>query len=338
MSTFIPLPPELSGLEGRVQWVQQVNPNEYHMSCPNCGTEPHHSDMHPSNRFVVWIESRLNGKPFGMCVRHCGYKWSPDKQDAVWSPEEKAAFVGKRKELNQRENERILQYSKDVVMKQAVYLRCMEVLKTSEYGKKYLYSKGFNSDEWNKWFGYGIYEAYKVRGKFSTYFSPAITMPIVGIGEVVENVKLRVTEALHKDDRFRNIYKSGNQHPYLPMHEEKIKNKVAIIEGEMKSNQVAMRGNLPEDVQIIATQGKGIGSRLLYMLENCEVVYLNLDPDAFIPNEKGNTGIIQAAQKIGYERTRIITCKQKVDDAILKGFNLRNAFNMAVKPIQLGLS
>lgn len=338
MPSYITLPPELAGLEGRVQWVQQVNPNEYHMSCPNCGFDSTHSDSHPSDRFVVWIESRFNGRPFGMCVRHCGFKWSPDKADAVWTPEEKAAFVEKRKELNQRENERILQYAKDVVMKQAVYLRYMETLQASTYGKEYLAKRGFNSDEWNRWFGYGIFEAYKVTGKMSTYYSPAITMPVVGLGKIVENVKARITEAKCNEDRFRNIYKSGNQHPYFPGHEDKVWNKIAIFEGEMKSNQVAMRGNLPSDVQVIATQGKGIGSRLAYMVENCEVVYLCLDPDAFIPNEKGQSSIIQAATRLGLQRTRIITCKQKVDDAILKGFNLRNAFNMAVKPMQLGLS
>jgi hypothetical protein len=338
MPTFITLPPELAGLEGKVQWVQQVSPNEYHMSCPNCGFNPTHSDSHPSDRFVVWIESRFNGRPFGMCVRHCGFKWSLDKADAVWTPEEKAAFVEKKKELNQRENQRILQYAKDVVMKQAVYLRYMEKMQTSTYGKMYLEQRGFNSDEWNKWFGYGIFEDYKCHGESSTYYSPAITMPVMGLNKIVENVKLRVAEAHHPKDRFRNLYKSGNQHPYLPMHDEKVGNKVAIFEGEMKTNQVAMRGNLPEDVQLWGTQGKGIGSRLTFMLENCEVIYLCLDPDAFVPNDKGQTGIMQAATRLGIQRVRIITCKQKVDDAILKGFNLRNAFNMAVKPMQLGLA
>lgn len=337
MNNYIPLPPELSGLTGRVQWVQQVNANEYHMSCPRCGIEPHHNDMNPSNRFVVWIESRTTGQPFGMCVRHCGFKWTPNKQDEIWTNEEREVFAAKRRELNQRENERIQAYAKDIVMKQAVYLRYMENLKDSTYGNEYLNSKGFNSKEWNKWFGFGIFEDYKVRGKFSTYYSPAITIPVMGLGKVVENVKLRVTEALHKDDRFRNIYKSGTQHPYFPMHDETIKNKVAIFEGEMKSDAVVMRGNLPEDTQVIATQGKGVGQRLLYMIEKCEVVYLCLDPDAFDPNTKGDTTIMQVAKKIGNERTRIILCKDKVDDAILQGFNLRNAYNMAVKPYQLGL-
>ena len=97
---FIPLPPELAGLENRVQWVQQVNYNEYCMSCPNCGITGTHkdgtpfSDNNPSDRFIVWIESRISGKPFGMC-RSCGWKWSSDKSDAVWTEEEKAAFAAK---------------------------------------------------------------------------------------------------------------------------------------------------------------------------------------------------------------------------------------------------
>lgn len=331
---YITLPPEFAGLEGRVQWVQKINDNEYHCSCPNCGTEPKHNDFNPSDRFVLWLESRESGKPFGYCPRHCGWKWSPNKQDAEWTAEEKAAFSAKRKELNQRENERILEYSKNVVMKQAVYLKYKERLKQSVYGKQYLYERGFNSDEWNEWFGYGIIEDYKVRGRNSTYYAPAITMPIVNLGMIVENIKLRITDAHDPQDRFRNIYKSGNQHPYFPMHDKKIANKILIIEGEMKANQVAMRGKV-NDLQIIATQGMGIGARIIYALESAEVVYLCLDPDAYIPNKNGTIPVINSAQKIGYDRTRLVICKDKIDDAIMGGFSLRNAVNMAIKPSQI---
>lgn len=332
MSNFTSLPQEFSALEGRVQWVQRINDNEYHSSCPNCGVEPHHNDSHPSDRFVLWIESRFNGKPFGMCVRHCGYKWTPDKQDTVWTEEEKAAFAAKRRELNERENERIYEYSRTVVMKQRLYMKYMDSLKNSSYGKKYLASRGFTSDEWNRWFGYGIWEDYKVRGYLDTYYCPAITIPIIGL-QGVENIKLRVTEAHHDKDRFRNIYKSGNQHPYFPMRDKEVQNKVMVVEGEMKANMVVMRGNV--DMQVIGTQGMGIGSRMLYLLENAEVVYLVLDPDAYKPNQHGQLPVVKAAKSIGYDKTRLVLCKDKIDDAIMQGFNLRNAVNMAVKANQL---
>lgn len=337
---FTPLPPELAGLDGKVHYVQQVNANEYHMSCPSCGIQSHHSDSHPSDRFIVWIESRLSGKPFGMC-RACGWKWSSDRQDAVWTEEEKAAFAEKRRELNQREEERIRYYAETVVMKQKVYGKYMQGMANSAYGKQYLQQRGFTSEKWNHFFGFGIIEDFKCAGYMSTYYTPAITIPIVGVSGLVEQVKLRVTEAHHEKDRFRNLYKTKAQHIYLPMREGKISNKVALFEGEFKSCTVAMdkakNKSLPEDVQIVATQGKGIGARMQYALEKCEVIYLCLDPDTFIPNIKGETTIMQAARRFGLERVRIIPCKQKVDDAILQGFNLRNAYNMAVKPQSLGL-
>lgn len=333
---FIPLPLELAGLENRVQWVQQVSTNELHMSCPACGVQPHHSDSHPSDRFIVWLESRMNGKPFGMC-RSCGWKWSSDKADAVWTEEEKAAFAAKRRELNEREEERIRDYAERVIMKQKVYLRYFETMQNSTYGKQWLHGRGFTSDEWNKFWRIGIFEDYKCRGYDSTYYAPAITLPIVGVSNMVEQVKLRIAEAHHPNDRYRNIYKTNAQHLFFPKRENKIMNKVAIFEGEFKSCTVAQRVNLPEDVQIIASQGKGLGSRAIYALEKCEVIYLCLDPDTFVPNEKGDTTIMQTAKRLGYDRVRIIPVKQKVDDAILQGFNLRNAFNMAVKPSQLGL-
>lgn len=333
---FVPLPPELAGLEGKVHFVQQVNMNEFHMSCPSCGVQPHHSDSHPSDRFIVWIESRLSGKPFGMC-RACGWKWSSDKQDAVWTEEEKAAFAAKRRELNQREEERIRQYAENVVMKQKVYLRYFDKMQESKYGQMWLRQRGFTSDEWNKFWRIGIFEDYRCRGYMDTYFSPAITIPIVGVSNVIEQVKLRLTDEHHPNDRYRNIYKTNAQHLFFPKRENRIMNKVLVVEGEFKSCTVAQRARLPEDVQIIAAQGKGVGSRMVYALEKAEVIYLCLDPDTYQPNQKGETTIMQAARRFGLERVRIIPCKQKVDDAILQGFNLRNAFNMAVKPQTLGL-
>lgn len=336
MPNFLPLPPELSSLENRVQWVQQYNANEYHMSCPACGVQPHHSDSHPSDRFIVWIESRLNGMPFGVC-RNCGWKWSPDKADAVWTEEEKAAFVAKRRELNQREEERIRLYAETVVMKQKVYQRYYETMQNSTYGKQWLQQRGFTSDEWNKFWRIGIFEDYRCRGYLSTYYSPAITLPIVGTSGLVEQVKLRVADAHHPNDRYRNIYKTNTQHLFFPKRENEIKNKVLIVEGEFKSCIVAQKTKLPDDIQIVASQGKGVGARAIYAIEKCEVVYLCLDPDTFIPNEKGDTTIMQTARRIGLNRVRIIPVKQKVDDAILQGYNFLNAVNMAVKPSQLGL-
>lgn len=335
MPAYVQLPPEFAGLEGKVQFVQRINDNEYHSSCPNCGVNETHSDSNPSDRFVMWVESRSNGRPFGMCIRHCGWKWTPEKHDAEWTPEEKAAFQAKRRELNQREELRLLQYANEVVMKQGIYNRYADNLKRSEYGKRYLYSRGFDSDEWNEFLGFGIDEGFKVRGKFSTYYSPAVSMPIFGLAGVVEQVKMRITDPKNKDDRFRNIYKSGNQHIYFPLRDERIGNKIAIFEGEMKSAQAAMRGRLPSDVQIIATQGKGVGTRMLYKIESAEVVYLCLDPDAYAPNKNGETTVMQTARKIGLEKTRLIVCRDKVDDAIMQGFNLLNAFNMAISPARL---
>lgn len=340
MPNFIDLPIEFMGLQGQVQWVQKVNENEYTSSCPRCGINPDkHSDENPSDRFIMWLASKSTGKPFAMCYRGCGFKWSPEKHDALWTDEELQEFKRKRVELIERENERVADFAREVVMAQRFYKQYSENLKNSSYGKWYLAERGFKSDEWNRFFGFGIIEDYFCKGFLDNYYSPAITMPIKGMGRLIENIKLRVSEAHHAKDRFRNQYKSKAQHIYLPMGETVISNKVVIIEGEMKSCTVAQRiyGKLPPDVQILATQGNGIGGRMIHALRDCEVVYLCLDPDTYMPNDKGVANIIMNAKKIGYDRTRVIPCRGKVDDAILQGFNFVNAFNMAIKPRDLGL-
>lgn len=343
MLNYIDLPIEFQGLQGRVQWVTKINDNEYHSSCPRCGINGNHADgspytdQNPSDRFIMWLSSRNTGLPFGICFRGCGFKWTPNKEDTHWTDEERQVFKEKQNELQERENERVKKYALEVVMKHNLHLKYIDNLKNSTYGQNYLKKRGFNSEYWNNYFGFGIWEDYKCRGFLDTYYAPAITMPIAFLDRVVENIKLRVTEPHHTKDRFRNLYKTGAQHVYLPMKGDHIMNKVAIIEGEMKSCTVAMRGNLPNDVQIIASQGNGIGTRMLHAIRNCEVVYLILDPDTFTPNDNGVTNIMTNAKRIGYDRVQIVPTKQKVDDAILQGYNLRNAFNMAVKPERLGL-
>lgn len=340
MPTYVELPIEFSGLQGQVQWVQRVNDNEYTSSCPRCGVNHEkHSDSSPSDRFIMWIANKNTGKPFGMCFRGCKYKWSPEKHDAIWTDEEIKEFKRKREELIERENERITKFARETVMAQGFYKQYAENLKNSNYGKQYLANRGFDSLEWIEFLQFGIIEDYLCKGFLDNYYSPAITMPVKGLAHTIENIKMRVADAHHTKDRFRNLYKSKAQHIYLPMGEMAIANKVIVIEGEMKSAFVAQQtySRIPSDVQIIATQGNGIGERMLHAIKNCEVVYLLLDPDTFVPNKDGITSIMQNVKKIGYDRVRIPLCNDKIDDAMLQGFNFINAFNMAVKPQSLGL-
>lgn len=330
---YTELPIEFSALEGKVQFVQKINENEYHSSCPQCGVEPRHNESNPSDRFVMWIASNTTGRPFGMCVRHCRYKWSSDKADADWTPEERAIFEQKRRELNEREEARIVDYAQNVIMKQKIYLRYNQELKKSVMGVEYLHERGFTND-WIRHLGLGIMHDYKVKGRNSTYYSPAITMPVIAEGERIENIKMRVMQPNCKEDRYRSLYATQAQHYHLPNKDLKIGNKVILVEGEIKSDIVAMYAHLPSELTIIGTQGKGIGQRLLRKLENTELVYLALDPDAFLPDLNGNVTVAQVARKVGIERTRFIPVNGKPDDMIMQGWNMLNAYNMAIKPTQ----
>lgn len=334
---FIELPPQFTGL--KVHWVQQVNENEYSSSCPNCGIDTNkHSDANPSNRFVMWLESRNTGRPFGWC-RKCGYKWTPEKSDAIWTEEEKQEFKRKRIELIERENERVEAFARDVVMAQGFYRQYMENLQSSQYAKDYLAKRGFDDMAWIKYFGFGFIPDFLCQSRIhGNYHSPAISIPVRGQADLTENVKVRLTNEKHPLDRFRNLYKSKAQHIYYPLKkEERSVSKAIIIEGEMKACQVAQSFKIPLDTELMASQGNGIGERMVYAVRNCDVVYLSLDPDSFVPNEKGISNAIVNAKKIGYDRVRFIMCRQKIDDAILQGFNFINAYNMAVKPQSLGL-
>jgi len=337
MANFVDFPPQLEGLRGKVQWLQQVNENEFTASCPQCGVQPNHSDANPSNRFVIWISSRKNGKPFGLCVRHCGYKWSADKADAIWTPEEKAEFEIKRKEWEAAEALRIREYAINTVMKQGIYTRYHESVWDSPLAKEELSKRGLWHDFYVRTWLFGFIPDYKVTG-LGTYYSPALTIPVFGeacegYGGIIENVKVRVLNPKCSDDRYRNLYKTKAQHLHFPAYMNKRTKKAFVVEGELKADTVAIRTPLIEnDFTVIGTQGKGVGAYARHLLDSFEEIYLALDPDAFFPDKNGTVAAINLARQLNVERVRFVALSEKVDDAIMKGFNLLNAANMAINP------
>lgn len=326
-----PLPVEFQALEGRVDYVQRVNENEYHSSCPNCGGEPHADGSWP-DRFVMWIYSR-RGTPFGMCLRQCGYRWSPDKADANWTPEERAEFERKRAEREAewlaKEVARLEEFCVKVE-EQQVFQRCHEQM--SEAGIMWWELNRRIPREWQSYLKLGEMNNYPVKNRLTTYRRTAYTIPIFGLSCRAENITLRVDNPMDSNDRYRRLYKTNMQHIYHPAG-EKPKNKVVLMEGEIKAMTGAIYSRF--DGTFLGVQSKSPERRILKMLDFAEVVYVAFDPDAYIPHPKtGRIAVLEVAKQIGLERTRLVIPPRdmKFDDAILQGYKFENAINMAIRP------
>lgn len=325
------LPSEFQALEGRVDYIQRVNENEYHSSCPNCGGEPHPDGSWP-DRFVMWIYSR-RGTPFGMCLRQCGYKWTPDKADANWTQEEREEFARKRAEREAewlaKETQRLEEFCVKVE-EQQVFIRCHETM--SEEGAMWWELHRRIPREWQKYLKLGEMKNYPVRNHLTSYRRTAYTIPIFGLSCRAENITLRVENPMDSNDRYRRLYKTNMQHIYNPQMGIPSRN-VVLMEGEIK----AMIARIYTDYKgsFLGVQSKAPERRILKMLDFADVVYIAFDPDAYIPNPKsGRIAVLEVAKQIGLERARLVIPPHdmKFDDAILKGYKFENAINMAIRP------
>ena len=333
MTNYVELPPEFERLEGRVNFVHRVNDNEYHSSCPNCGGEMH-PDGSPPDRFVMWVVSRT-GTPFGMCLRgHCNFKWSPLKEDATWTPEEREAARQKRAEIEARREAKIAEIA-ERVMQQGYFARCWKEAQNDQAALDYWTGTRAIPQEWFDHLRLGVWKDYRVTGRLSTYHSDAYTIPVWTYGVKAENIKLRVAEPHNDNDRYRNIYKSGAQHLFTPDFDRPgVDNISVVMEGEIKSITGRIYGGLPDAIGVQGWQSKQPDMRIYRFYERAELIYLALDYDAYLPDKNGNVSANAITKRLGAERVRYVIPPKgcKFDDIILQGFNFRNAVNMAIKP------
>jgi hypothetical protein len=326
-------PPEFSELVGKINYLVQVNENEFHASCPNCGGEIHQDGSYP-DRFVLWKVSR-RGNVFGMCIRKCGYRWSPNKSDALWTADERAEFARKQAQMEaewmQAEAERIEKLAQ-LVTSQLVWKRCFD--DAPESAKEYWEKKRGIPRDWQQELWLGCLEEYTVRG-LTSYKSEAYTIPVFNFEGAIENITLRVARPQSSNDRYRRMYKSKAQHLHSPQRRKA--NKIVLMEGEIKANITTIYTPLPEDMTVYGVQSKSPERRILKSLDFAEVVYIAFDYDAYVPDPKsGRIAVIEAAKQIGMERVRFVVPpkKCKFDDAILQGYQFKNAVNMSVRSFQ----
>src|SRR5688500_5524808 len=138
------LPNEFVGLQGKVNYVQQVSKDEYSSSCPQCGGEPRRNEF--PDRFRLFLNARGQNKIMGWC-RRCSYIWFPDTSRVI-NPAEMEQW---RKEqlVREEERKRSAERAIEILKSEKIWLKYNEML--GELGKITLKEWGIREDWANFW-------------------------------------------------------------------------------------------------------------------------------------------------------------------------------------------
>lgn len=277
------------------------------------------------DRFVLFRMGR-HGFPFAFCRQDPdNHTWSPYKDK---KPSQSEIDEFKR---NQIEVEKArIEASK----------RTIEILQNDRLWEKFFadnieysmneYRKRGLSDSWIKYLQLGFIADYTVKSnRHDDYHSPAFTIPVWGVGGVVQNIKLRMANPQYDYDRYRNFYHSGRSFLYVPLYDLPLTGAGVVVEGEFKSAVVEQH---LDDVsyRVVGIQSKTPDSELLAELKDLDPIYLCLDPDAFIREDKQKeTAVERMTRLLGRERVLIVDLPCKPDDGINEGMELKKFLRMA---------
>ena len=301
----VQLPTEFVGLQSKVNYVQQWTRDEYSSSCPQCGGVPHKNGEFP-DRFRLFLNASGKNKIMGWC-RHCGYVWFPDND----KPVSKEEFERWRREQVIREEERKAEAERAIALlkSERVWEYYHANVVKYEFAQATLASWGIAQEHADAW-KLGFIPDYTVHSKQNgEYHSPAITIPLWQPDWELRNVKVRVLNPKSSADRYRKLYKTGDDGAFWtnPM----LKTDVCLmVEGEKK----AMVGyaHVPEGVQVVGLPSKTPSKTTLAQFASFKKIYLCLDPDA-----RQDGSINKAVQELGKFRTYVINLPGKVDDMIV---------------------
>lgn len=315
------LPPEFAPIAQMLRNVKRVTRNEYSSSCPKCGGD---------DRFRLFVISH-RGSPLGICLRHCGYIWTPESDHKP-----------SREEI---EEWRKRQIQIETARKEAAE-RALAILQNERLWERFhAQNNEFSRAEFNRrgiapsWVDYcklGLIPDYTVYSGDGSYHSPAFTIPVWQVGGVVNNIKLRIANPRTSRDRYRNYYEAGRSSLFIPLYDLPLTGSGLIVEGEFKA--IVTEQTLDDiNIRVVGLQSKTPAPELFEELKDLDPVYICLDPDASIPEysndgKRRETPVERVVRLVGRERARIVDLPCKIDDGILQGMKVRQYLLMARKP------
>lgn len=147
------------------------------------------------------------------------------------------------------------------------------------------------------------------------YISPALTIPIMAVGGDVVNIRNRLLEPIDNSDKYRPEIYNLPANLFLTDYEKQPTGKAFIVEGEFKAMTTYIELDDP-DIYMIGIPGVTPSEDLMHILDNCEPVYICLDPDAAFPPKAGGKSPLLRMIEIFADRARVISLPDKIDDMI----------------------
>ena len=311
------LPTQFNSLQSKINYIQQWGREEWSASCPQCGGAPHSGDGSLPDRFRMWTNASGKNKVMGWC-RKCGYLWFPDS-DRPPCPEDLEKWRREqivREEQRKRDAERAI----ELLNSERIWEQYHENVSRYTFARDTIRSWGIPDEFADAW-KIGFVPDFTVHSKkYGEYYSPAVTIPVWQPGWQVKNVKVRVLNPKDMGDRYRKVYKTGEDGAFWtnPSLES---DTCLVVEGEKKAMVCSVWR--PENMQVIGLPTKSPSRELLAQFAKFKSIYLCLDPDA-------QSDLGKLVKTLGKFRTKVLTLPGKIDDMIVNNsLNLREALKYA---------
>jgi hypothetical protein len=185
--------------------------------------------------------------------------------------------------------------------------------------RQYYYDRRL-PDEWIDywWLGYDPEKViYDNEGEYKTatltipIFLPAQKLPIT--------IRHRLLNPRKAGDKYRPEFGGLPSSLFYADHTNKPQGRAFLVEGEFKAMTTHICIGDP-DLHVVGTPGKSPSEELLKsQLAECEVVYILLDPDAYVAESRHTVTPVRRMIDIFKDRARIIQLPYKVDDMLLSG-------------------
>lgn len=300
-----PLPPAWQCLEGRVRFVQRHSAKEYSCTCPRCGGEEHEGGEWP-DRFRLF----LDGKPRAWC-RRCNLVAFPDsfeRNSAFGRPSAEQMDKWRREQIikeeaRKRSAERALAHLRDEKLWERYFAESGEV------GRAYWLKRGI-PQAWQDWWKLGWCSDFTVWNDGTEYHTASATIPLFDPHWQPLNVKHRLIRPPHENDKYRyELTGQGASTLFLADPEASLLGPVVAIEGEVKS--MVVKATLDDTTTtVVGLPGLTPGPEIIKTLSAAESVLLVLDPGSQVQARR-------LANEVGRQKTRILVCSTKIDDAIV---------------------
>lgn len=323
MKRKAPIPPEMSSLG--ISYVQRVNNNELSSSCPKCGGSQHQNGEWP-DRFRIWYKSANTGGLAGWC-RRCGYWWTPKGERL--DPEKHQQWIKERKV--REENKRVsAEHALELLRKEQRWLVYHELLTDSLIAK--YYEPRLLSAYWVYYWSLGYNPRFKVwdRALQEEYITPSLTIPVFNpVRGGVTTIRHRLIHPKKPEDKYRPERTGLPSGLFFANKDAKPIGQVLLVEGEFKA--MTTHVVMEEEVFVVGIPGKRPTESMFDDLQECDQVYICLDPDAYITTKGEGESPIRRLIKLFGNRARVISIPYKIDDMIMDGSLDKDSINVLMK-------